>query len=297
MRASVARPSGGAGSGGYPITAVTVTDATPAAENTLVSVGVYRREVNASVARIWENVLDWEHLPWLHSESFDRIACEHEGPSGWRARVDLAPASSNQEILLELELERPALRYVARTLEGPGSGTEIWTRLAPVAPERTQIEVEFLLPGIPAARREALGRAYIRLYTLLWDQDQSMMTRRESELAARTRSEPGAPAPLPLGPLAALRPRLPLTVALGGRSFRVVELAGELFAHATQCPHRLGPLADAPVVAGSVSCPWHGYRFDVRTGRSCDGRSLQLAPAPRVYVDPVSSQVELRFEA
>jgi nitrite reductase/ring-hydroxylating ferredoxin subunit len=296
-RARVARPSGGACSGGYPIGAVPVTDATPAAANALASVGVYRREVHASIARIWENVLDWEHLPWLHSESFSRIACEHEGPSGWRARVGLAPTSSNMEIVLELALERPALRYVARTLEGPGSGTEIWTRLSPLAPDRTQIEVEFLLPGIPPARREALGRAYVRLYTLLWDQDESMMTRREAELAARARSERSPSGPLPLGPLAALRPRLPLTVALGGRGFRVVEIEGELFAHATQCPHRLGPLENAPVVAGGLSCPWHGYRFDVRTGRSCDGRALRLASAPRVHVDPVSAQVELRFDS
>ncbi len=264
--------------------------------NALASVGVYRREVHASIERIWENVLDWEHLPWLHAESFSRIECEHAGPDGWRARVGLAPASEGQEILLELVREPSALRYVARTLAGPGSGTEIWTRLEPLSPERTQIEVEFRLPGIPAARREGLGRAYSRLYTLLWDQDQSMMTRRESELSARARSQPRAPAPLALGPLAALRARLPVTVELGDREFRLVEIDGELFAHATQCPHRLGPLADAPVVAGCVSCPWHGYRFDVRTGRSCDDRKLQLAPAPRVRIDPVSGEVELRFE-
>jgi len=266
------------------------------ASSALASVAVYRRELRVSVERIWENVLDWEHLPWLHSESFSRIECLHSGASGWRARVGLAPASQGQEILLELVLERPALRYVARTLEGPGSGTQIWTRLAPLAPERTNIEVEFLLPGIPAAHREALGRAYVRLYTLLWDQDEAMMTRREAELGAGARSERATVGSLGLGPLAALRPRLPLIVRFGGRELRVVELDGELFAHATLCPHRLGPLADAPIEDGCVRCPWHGYRFDVRTGGSRDGRPLRLAPAPRVRIDPESSQVELRFE-
>jgi nitrite reductase/ring-hydroxylating ferredoxin subunit len=269
----------------------------PPASSALVSVAVYRRELAASVERIWENVLDWEHLPWLHAQSFSRIACEQAGPAGWRARVGLAPAAAKQEILLELALERERLRYVARTLEGPGSGTEIWTRLLPVSPERTNVEVEFLLPGVAPAQREALGRAYLRLYTLLWDQDQSMMARRESELATRARREPIAPETLSLGPLAALRPRLPLTLELGGREYRVVEHEGSLFAHATRCPHRFGPLGDAPVEGGTVRCPWHGYRFDVRTGRSCDGRSLRLSPAPRVEVDPASAQVELRFEA
>jgi len=274
---------------------VPVTDATPSASSALVSVGVYRREVRSSLERIWENVLDWEHLPWLHAESFSRIECAHAGPEGWRARVGLAPAGAGPEILLEVALERPALRYVSRTLEGPGSGTEIWTRLTPAAPERTQIEVEFLLPGIAPPRREALGRAYVQLYTLLWDQDQSMMTRRQGELDARAGRGPVASGSLSLGPLAALRPRLPLTVELGGRSFRVLEFEGELVAHATQCPHRLGPLAEAPVEDGCVRCPWHGYRFDVRTGRSRDGRPFQLAPAPRVRVDPATSQVEIGF--
>jgi hypothetical protein len=104
-------------------------------------------------------VLDWEHLPWLHRESFNRIECLEEGPSGWRAKLGLAPEKAGQEILLELALERPALRYVARTLAGPGRGTEIWTRLRPVSADRTEIEVEFLLPEI-APRRDAPDRLF-----------------------------------------------------------------------------------------------------------------------------------------
>ena len=72
---------------------------------------------------------------------------------------------------------------------------------------------------------------------------------------------------------------------LAGERIRVVELGGELVAHATRCPHWLGPLEDAPLEDGCVSCPWHGYRFDVRTGRSADGRRLRLAPAARIEVD------------
>jgi nitrite reductase/ring-hydroxylating ferredoxin subunit len=280
-------------SGGYPGPTVPPTHQDPSGSTALESVAVYRRAVHASLERIWENVLDWEHLPWLHRESFSRIECLHEGPGGWRARIGLAPEASGQEILLELVLDRPSLRYVARTLEGPGRGTEIWTQLRPAAPGLTEIEVEFLLPGIPPARRPALGRAYVELYTLLWDQDQSMMTRREAQLASRP--APAATDRVSLGPLASLRERLPLAIRLGGRGYRVVELAGELLAHATECPHRLGPLEDAEVEDGCVRCPWHGYRFDVRTGRSAEGRSLRLSPSPSVVVDPESSEVEVRL--
>jgi nitrite reductase/ring-hydroxylating ferredoxin subunit len=59
------------------------------------------------------------------------------------------------------------------------------------------------------------------------------------------------------------------------------------------CTHLLGPLGEAPVEDGCVTCPWHGYRFDVRTGRSADGRRLRLSPAPRVEVDAESGRVRL----
>jgi nitrite reductase/ring-hydroxylating ferredoxin subunit len=271
---------------------VTQPDLQRSDPDALASVGVYRREVRASLGRIWENVLDWEHLPWLHRESFSGIDLLEAGSEGWRAQVGLASAPA-QQILLEVSLERPALRYVARTLEGPGRGTEIWTQLRPLSPDRTLIEVDFRLPGLRPEQRGPLGRAYQKLYALLWDQDESMMERREARLAARPAA--AAPGALPLGPLAALRARLPLAVEVGGRGFRVVELEGELLAHATECPHRLGPLEQAALEAGCLRCPWHGYRFDLRSGRSADGRRLRLAPAPRVWIDPVSSEVELRF--
>ncbi|HUG27624.1 MAG TPA: Rieske 2Fe-2S domain-containing protein [Gemmatimonadales bacterium] len=33
------------------------------------------------------------------------------------------------------------------------------------------------------------------------------------------------------------------------------------------CPHRGGPLANGPLEGHVVACPWHGWTFDVRTGR------------------------------
>jgi len=55
----------------------------------------------------------------------------------------------------------------------------------------------------------------------------------------------------------------------------------------------LGPLDRAEVTGGELECPWHGYRYDVRTGRSCDGRNLRLHPAPEVQIDSVTGQVML----
>jgi nitrite reductase/ring-hydroxylating ferredoxin subunit len=246
-------------------------------------VGGHRREVRAEIARVWENVLDWEHLPWLHRTSFSCIERVDSGPWGWRARVGLAPAEPPREILLEVRIWRDAGRYVSRTLEGPGAGTEIWTELAPRGAD-TGVDVAFLVPRVPAAGSVALGAALERLYARLWDEDEAMMARRTRELA-RVAAPAERGGRIPLGPLVELRRRLPLVVERGGRSWRVVEVAGELLAHATRCPHWLGPLEAAPLEDGRLRCPWHGYRFDLRTGASCDGRRLRLEPAPRVEID------------
>lgn len=252
----------------------------------LVRVAVYERTIRASVERIWENVLDWEHLPGLHRDAFGAIRCLEAGADGWRARLLGRGADPSQEIEVEVRLDRPALRYVTETTQGPGSGAQIRTRLAPGAAHETEIEVEFLVPGVPPAHVDAVGRGYTTLYAKLWDEDEAMMMRREAMLARVASFPARSAASLDLGRLDALRPRLPLQVEFQGRPFRVIEHAGTLIAHSTICPHLLGPLEDASPEGDTIECPWHNYRFDVRTGRSCDGRGLRLMPAPRVVVSP-----------
>jgi nitrite reductase/ring-hydroxylating ferredoxin subunit len=57
---------------------------------------------------------------------------------------------------------------------------------------------------------------------------------------------------------------------------REVEVDGVRIRHATVCPHLGGPLDDAPMEDGCVRCPWHGYRFDLRTGHDAGGGTLRL---------------------
>ena len=246
----------------------------------LTRVASYRRTVHASETRVWENVRDWEHLPWLHAASFRSIARLDEGDWGWRARIGLRPAG---EIALELVIDSASARYVSRTLAGPGLGSEIWTRVAPAAAERTEVDVEFWLPSVEPARAAEIGASYVHLYRRLWDEDEGMMVRRAEQLA-RARVDDAGP-PVALGSLATLRGGLPTLVEWGGRRWRVVELDGELVVHATVCPHSLGPLEETALDAdGCLRCPWHGYRFDVRSGRSADGRRLRLAQAPHLEI-------------
>jgi nitrite reductase/ring-hydroxylating ferredoxin subunit len=248
----------------------------------LSSVGVYRRRIGASLERVWENVRDWEHLPWLHRESFSSISLEREDERGWCAEVGLrGPAGAQIRLELAASDER---RYVARTLAGPGAASEIWTKLDPIDARRTDIEVEFLVPDVAPDRRDALGAAYESLYTQLWDQDEAMMQRR-SFLLNRPRPPAAARDPVDLGPAAELDARLPLRAVFGGRPVVVARCEGELLAYDALCPHALGPLDGAPLDGGRVVCPWHGKAFDVRTGRECAPASrLRLSRAPRVKI-------------
>lgn len=43
---------------------------------------------------------------------------------------------------------------------------------------------------------------------------------------------------------------------------------GRVFALDGICPHQGGPLAEGQCVGTVVTCPWHGWQFDLRDGQS-----------------------------
>jgi nitrite reductase (NADH) small subunit len=186
--------------------------------------------------------------------------------------------------VIELRTDKAAGCYVTTTLEGRGAGTEIRVMLAPVEPDLTDVAVEFHLPEDRPERLELLGQAYAQTYARLWDEDEAMMQERERMLRSSSISRSPSE-PVDLGTEAEVRARLPLTFSFGGQAFRLVELNGALVAHATTCPHWLGPLGDAPVVDGQVRCPWHGYAFDVATGACLTKPSLTLERAPAIVAE------------
>ncbi len=242
----------------------------------------YGRDIAASPARIWENVRDWEHLPWLHAGSFAECRLDDEGDWGWRARTRGMGAGA-PETVVEVALDPANMRYVSRTLEGPLPGVEIWTRLSAITPRQTRVDVEFHLPHLGEAQAEKAGRALVALYTTLWDEDEAMMIARQAALdAPRVRPEGGR---VLLGPIDTLRTSLPRLVEAGGMPVRIVERGGRLIAYRARCPHLMAPLGDIePDAGGILTCPWHGYRFDIETGCSADDRGLSLGRSPRIDI-------------
>jgi nitrite reductase/ring-hydroxylating ferredoxin subunit len=53
-----------------------------------------------------------------------------------------------------------------------------------------------------------------------------------------------------------------------GHDILLANVEGSFYAIANRCTHRGGSLSDGTLTAGVVTCPEHGARFDVRTGRA-----------------------------
>ena len=73
-------------------------------------------------------------------------------------------------------------------------------------------------------------------------------------------------------------------VTVKGRDIAIFNVAGEMFALLNRCPHRGGSLCQGKLtglvqssepgqyafsrVGEILRCPWHGWEFDIRTGKS-----------------------------
>ncbi len=55
-------------------------------------------------------------------------------------------------------------------------------------------------------------------------------------------------------------------VEVEGQKIALFDVEGELYALSDTCTHRGGPLSEGDLAGAEVTCPWHGARFDVRTG-------------------------------
>ena len=53
-----------------------------------------------------------------------------------------------------------------------------------------------------------------------------------------------------------------------GRIYALFNVDGVITALDGICPHQGGPLAEGELEGPIVTCPWHGWQFDVRSGQS-----------------------------
>ena len=69
-------------------------------------------------------------------------------------------------------------------------------------------------------------------------------------------------------------------VTVAGRALAVFNIDGQFFALDNTCPHRGGPLGEGDVDGAVVTCPWHGWRWDVTTGANVNNPAVRVACVP-----------------
>ena len=55
-------------------------------------------------------------------------------------------------------------------------------------------------------------------------------------------------------------------VEVGGAEVALFNIGGDIYAIDDMCLHRGGPLSEGAVEDKVVTCPWHGWQYDVTTG-------------------------------
>jgi nitrite reductase/ring-hydroxylating ferredoxin subunit len=77
-----------------------------------------------------------------------------------------------------------------------------------------------------------------------------------------------------------LQPGEGCVVDAEGRALALFNVAGSYHAIDNACVHRGGPLGAGDLDGRTVSCPWHGWRWDVTTGASTTNPALRVACYP-----------------
>jgi nitrite reductase (NADH) small subunit len=72
-----------------------------------------------------------------------------------------------------------------------------------------------------------------------------------------------------------------IELVAGERIIALFNVDGAFYALDGVCPHQGGPLGQGDLAGCIVTCPWHGWQFDVRNGQH------QLSPRLRQPTIPV----------
>ena len=65
-----------------------------------------------------------------------------------------------------------------------------------------------------------------------------------------------------------VRPGESKIVVVAGRPIALYNVNGAFFATDNVCLHRGGPVGEGFLEGAVITCPWHGWQYDVKTGQS-----------------------------
>jgi len=66
------------------------------------------------------------------------------------------------------------------------------------------------------------------------------------------------------------------TVEVGDKSIALCNADGTIYAVDNTCLHRGGPIGGGFLDGTTVTCPWHGWQYDVTTGQCATNPAARL---------------------
>jgi len=69
-------------------------------------------------------------------------------------------------------------------------------------------------------------------------------------------------------------------VQVAGKAIALFNVDGNFFAIDNTCVHRGGPLGEGSLDGSIVTCPWHGWKYDCRSGQSTSAPGKSVASYP-----------------
>jgi len=84
-------------------------------------------------------------------------------------------------------------------------------------------------------------------------------------------------------------------VQIAGRACALANVGEKFYAIDNTCLHRGGPLGQGELQGTVVTCPWHGWEYDVTTGKMVQNPNAGVkcykaeVRGDEIYVDPQAS--------
>ncbi len=82
-----------------------------------------------------------------------------------------------------------------------------------------------------------------------------------------------------------IQPSTMKAVEVNGEKICLANIEGKYYAIGNVCTHLGGPLAQGKLEGYEVQCPWHGSRFDIRTGKVVRPPAMRSEPTYEIKVE------------
>ena len=85
---------------------------------------------------------------------------------------------------------------------------------------------------------------------------------------------------IPVADLKDIPPGTAKVVSVRDVEVALFNLEGAIFAIDNMCQHAGGPLGEGTIKGDIVICPWHGYRYHIKTGHYVKNPEMSVACYP-----------------